>query len=270
MRNKNITHATAVSALALMLLSSPVLAAEDTPSGADAAPGQKAEKPVSEKLKSGLDAAGREMREAASEIRAFFADEKEPMPKSVTYMRDASADAILDRDVTTPAGRKIAEVEDIIIDQSGAPSKLVIAKGGFLGINERLSTLDYEMAKTEQVNGKKAMVLPETAVQDAPKFSYDPAAQGAQTIAAGNSSVKEIMGGHVVDESGEKVADIENVVFDGKDTKLIIKFNRTLGFGGDLGAMSLRALERVEEADGKVNYRMSANQAAKFKTIEAQ
>lgn len=216
--------------------------------------------------------ADRNLRANADEFRAFLQgnDPKAPL-EPVVIRRESTAESMLDKDVVNANGKKVAEVEDILINSNGRPEKVIVADGGMMGIGAKKVAFDYSAVKTIRTDGKQVVSVSEDMIKNAPKFSYDADDAGKDNTTvkpASTASVKQILDGHIIDAKGDKVADIQNVAFTNTDTQLIVKFNDTFGMGGDLAAMSLGSLERVDNK-GEVNYRLSEAQTAKFKNYKA-
>ncbi len=234
---------------------------------------ERNDKPATRDAKQGMIKADNSMRDTADEIKAFLSgndDPKTPL-EPVVIRRDTTAEAVLTRDVVDADGKKYASVSDILINERGNPDKLIIADAGVMGLGAKKAAFDYDSLSTRTVDGKTVVSLNKDALQRAPDFSYDRDdrnEKNTQVQATSNASVREILDGHLVDAKGDKVAAIENVAFNGGNTQLIVKFNDTFGMGGNLAAMNLNSLERVDN-DGEVNYRLSDAQTAKFKNYKA-
>lgn len=211
--------------------------------------------------KQALKNADHSMRQGADEIRAFLSgnDPKEPL-KPVVIKREQTAEVMLKTDVLDANGKKVATVDDILLDANGQPTQVIVAKGGVMGVGGKKAAFDYSAVTPATHDGKRVVTgLSEASIDQAPE---------ATEPAANTASVREILDGHIVDAKGDKVAAIENVAFNGGDTQLIVKFNDTFGMGGDLAAMDVDSLERVDNK-GEVNYRLSEAQSAKFKNYKA-
>ncbi len=211
--------------------------------------------------KEALANADKSMRQGADEIRAFLSgnDPKKPL-EPVVIRRDATAEAMLKTDVLDANGNKVATVDDILLDDNGRPTKVIVAQGGVMGVGAKKAAFDYSTVTPTTHDGKRVLQgLSEASIKQAPE---------AQEPAANTASVREILDGSIVDSKGDKVAAIENVAFNGSNTQLIVKFNDTFGMGGDLAAMNVGSLERVDN-NGEVNYRLSDAQSAKFKNYKA-
>lgn len=266
MTKATIAHATLASVLSVVLAvgaahaesTSPV----QNPERAGVATGIVADdgKDMRE-TKHALTEADHSMREGADEIRAFLSgnDPKAPL-KPVVIRRDQTAEAMLKNDVVDANGKKVATIDDILLDNNGRPSQVIVSQGGVMGVGTKKASFDYSSVKSTTQDGKRVVTgLSESSIKQAPE---------AKQPAANTASVREILDGSIVDSKGDKVAAIENVAFNGNDTQLIVKFNDTFGMGGDLAAMNVGSLERVNN-DGEVNYRLSEAQTAKFKNYKA-
>ncbi len=264
MKKETLAKTTLASVLALVL--SVGIAHADTTTQTSDNPGVRTgvtanDGPAMRDTKEALTNADRSMRNGADEIRAFLSgnDPKAPL-QPVVIRRDMTAEALLKTDVVDASGKKVAVVDDILLDNSGRPATLVVAQGGVMGVGGKKAAFDYGTVTAQTKDGKRVLGgLSESAIKEAPE-----AAEPSATTA----SVREILDGSIVDNKGDKVASIENVAFNGKDTQLIVKFNDTFGMGGNLAAMNVGALERVDN-DGEVNYRLSEAQTAKFKNYKA-
>lgn len=278
MTTKTLANTTLASVLALVLTVSAAQA--ETTNGTQNAerPGvatglEANDQPATRDVKKGLIKADNAMRNTADDIKAFLSgndDPKTPL-EPVVIRRDATAEAVLKRDVVDADGKKFASVSDILISENGSPDKVIIADSGVLGLGAKKAAFDYDTVTTRTVDGKTVVSMNKDALDRAPDFSYDrkdSAEAGTEVQAASTASVREILDGHIVDAKGDKVAAIENVAFNGGNTQLIVKFNDTFGMGGNLAAMNLDSLERVDNK-GEVNYRLSEAQTAKFKNYKA-
>lgn len=278
MKTKTLANTTLASVLALVLSVSAAHAETTNGTQNSERPGvatgiEKNDKAATRDVKTGLIKADNAMRNTADDIQAFLSgndDPKTPL-EPVVIRRDATAEAVLKRDVVDADGKKFASVSDILIDNDGSPEKMIIADSGVMGLGAKKAAFDYGTVTTRTVDGKTVVSLNKDALERAPEFSYDRDDRtdaNTEVQANATASVREILDGHIVDAKGDKVAAIENVAFNGGNTQLIVKFNDTFGMGGNLAAMNLDTLERVDNK-GEVNYRLSAAQTAKFKNYKA-
>ncbi len=218
--------------------------------------------PETREAKKALIKADTAMRRSADEIRAFLSGKDTSAPlEPVVIRRDMTAEAMLKADVVDANGKKVASVNDILLDEQGNPEKVIVSQGGVAGLGGKKASFDYDSVKTStNKDGARVMTgLSAEAIKKAPE-AVEPPTRSAK--------VSAILDGAILDSKGDKIADIENVAFNGNDTQLIVKFNDTFGMGGNLAAMNLESLERVD-SNGEVNYRMSAAQTTQFKSYTA-
>lgn len=267
MKSTSFVKTTVVSAFALMIAVGSAQAEISNGSLNKNHPGVEtgttpSDSPETRNVKESLIKADSAMREGADEIRAFFAgDAADAKFEPVVFRRDITAEAMLDTDVVDAQGKKIAKVDDILLDSKGRPTKVIVSEGGVMGVGDKKAAFDYGAVKTTtNKDGERVVTgLSEQSIKQEPK---------APATTAEGASVNAVLDGSILDNQGEAVADIENLAFNGGDSQLIVKFNDTFGMGGDLAAIRLNSLERVD-TDGKVNYRLSAAQTTKFKSYKA-
>ena len=60
---------------------------------------------------------------------------------------DMSASQVLDMNVQGPSGEQIGSVENLVIDQTGRISGVVVSVGGFLGIGDKKVALPWSQVK---------------------------------------------------------------------------------------------------------------------------
>ncbi|NYZ15165.1 PRC-barrel domain-containing protein [Azospirillum sp. RWY-5-1] len=60
----------------------------------------------------------------------------------------ASVDRLMGKDVIGRDDEKLGEVEDVILGPDGQARKLVLARGGFLGMNEKQVAIDFNLVQS--------------------------------------------------------------------------------------------------------------------------
>lgn len=276
-----LKYALTVSALALMM-SAPALAADSgvtvdrnakgNPVGVTVDTNHDGETATTE-IKKALNTADNKMRSGADEVRAFIVgdDVKATKFEPVVVARAKTADGMIGQTVLNQQGESIAKIHDIILDSNGNATKVVVSDAGLMGLGDKVAAFDYGRIASQKENGDVTMRLTEEMIDEAKKFSYDRddyRDADKQVIAAGNISVDELLDGHVVDASGKKVADIENVVFNGKNAAhVIVGFDKTLGMGGEQAAVNFDSKSLVKNK-GEVNMKLSSNQSTAFENFK--
>lgn len=224
---------------------------------------------ITKDVKSGLRKADSAMRETADDIRAFFVgDEGGGALEPVMIRSDRTAKGLLDKPVLNPQGKEITKLKDIIIDQNGRATMVVVTDGGFLGIGKKQAAFDYSKVIAQQNDGKVVMALSQDMIDRAADFSYDEDdASKARIIPAGSVSLNDVLDGNLLDSKGKKVGAIENVSFEnGRAHRIIVGFNKTLGMGGDLAALNYASLEKLPKMSS-VDVKMNASQSAQFSSF---
>jgi sporulation protein YlmC with PRC-barrel domain len=83
------------------------------------------------------------------------------------------ASNFMGKSVQNNAGEKIGTVKDILFDDKGSMTAIIIGFGGFLGIGEKSVGIPFEMVKTSKdANGNLIVVasLDKDAINAAPDF----------------------------------------------------------------------------------------------------
>jgi sporulation protein YlmC with PRC-barrel domain len=83
------------------------------------------------------------------------------------------ASLFIGQPVTNDAGERIGDVNDLLFDQSGRVTALVIGVGGFLGIGEKNVAVPFSTATiTAAPDGKRVLMVPLSAerLKAAPEF----------------------------------------------------------------------------------------------------
>lgn len=79
--------------------------------------------------------------------------------------------------VYDPNESKIGDVDDVLVDQSGKITALIIGVGGFLGAGEKDVAVPFSAVKTAKKNDKYWLTLDETkdSLKNAVGYKYDKA-----------------------------------------------------------------------------------------------
>jgi uncharacterized protein YrrD len=244
---------TAVSALALMV-AMPVYATHSYASN----------KPVT------MEGFKRAVSETGADIKAFFVgsnDEAGLAPVAIQH--NMTAKGLVGQDVVNEKGEKVATVKDIIIGANGKAILLVVADNGFLGIGKKVAAFDYNRIVTQRYDGDVVMVMSQDMIKRAADFSYDQKDWAKSKVAPeGSVSTNLLLGGDVLDHTGEKMASIENVYFrNAAVTQIIVGFHKTLGIGGDTVSFDYDNLKMVQK-DDKIHFQLTPNQSAHFKRYQ--
>ena len=79
------------------------------------------------------------------------------------------------QNVYDPSDAKIGDVDDLLIDQQGHITAVLVGVGGFLGIGEKDVAIPFSALHASEKNNKWYLVLNTTkdALKAAPGFKYD-------------------------------------------------------------------------------------------------
>lgn len=261
---------TSAAVLALML-SNPAYAIDASATEGTAAPAASTKDTgVMNDVNSGLNKANESMRDTADDIKAWLVGKNEgDKLEPVLIRRSMTAHGLVGEAVVNQQGAKIASVRDIIIDGNGKAILIVVSdESGFLGIGNKKAAFDYSKVVAQKLDGSVVMALSEDMVNHAADFSYDQKDWAtAKVIPAGSISANALLKGNVLDSSNAKVASIENIYFRDEDvSQIIVGFNKTFGFGGDLAALDYDSLTMVNK-NKSLDFRLTASQTAQFKNF---
>jgi sporulation protein YlmC with PRC-barrel domain len=79
------------------------------------------------------------------------------------------------QDVYDPNNNKIGEIMDVLVDNTGRISTLIVGVGGFLGAGEKDVAVGFDQVHTMTKNDKMYLVMNTTRdnLKSAPGFKYD-------------------------------------------------------------------------------------------------
>jgi sporulation protein YlmC with PRC-barrel domain len=77
--------------------------------------------------------------------------------------------------VYDPNESKIGDVDDVLVDQSGKITALIIGVGGFLGAGEKDVAVPFSAVKTAKKNDKYWLTLDKDSLKNAVGYKYDKA-----------------------------------------------------------------------------------------------
>ena len=182
----------------------------------------------------------------------------------------ASAEKIIGKPVFNSDKERIGTINDIIIGQKGDIEQLVIANGGLLSVGDKEISVSYQAANLHRENDMLMMDLSEADIENSREFSYNSNAESdsIDAMSSGSLSIAKLMGAELVGPDDEVLAEVENFAFNdnGSVDKLLVKYDQTLGLGGDLAAVDFGAVRMVSQ-DESAKFELSDNQVARFKKM---
>jgi sporulation protein YlmC with PRC-barrel domain len=176
-----------------------------------------------------------------------------------------TASGMIGKPVFNEAGEGIAKITDIIVDQNGKATMVIVTDGQFTKMGKKVA-FDYDAVTRIDADGDFIMPVTEKIIDQARAFSYDraEASKDTRVIAENSYSVAALLDGQLVDQNQKAVADIDNIVFkDGHATHLIVGFDKTLGMGGDKVALNYMSVPIIRASD-EFDFQLSAKQTTQF------
>jgi sporulation protein YlmC with PRC-barrel domain len=219
------------------------------------------------------DKTSKAVEEAYEDIKATVIGEEETSTSSsVTIDSRNTASGMIGQPVLDTNGKKIASVQDIILDADGNAQMVVLADGGFMGIGTKLAAFDYNLVSQRQKDGDVIMPITQDTLNKVAPFSYE--AKDAEkdakvrVVPANGISVARLLEGQVLNQKKENVAEIDNISFsNGEASQIIIGFDKTLGLGGEKAAMSFEGSRIVREKND-LDVQLTASQTANFENFK--
>lgn len=185
---------------------------------------------------------------AYEKIKAQYIDNASPEKnRLITIDPRTTANGIIGHPVYNEKKEKLGKVADIIVDQSGKATMIVVSDSSFVAMGKH-AAFDYASITRVETDGDVIMPLTDEIIANAATFSYDRDESGdkVRVIPDNGYSVNTLLKGRLLNSKNEPVADIENISFkSGQASQLVIGFDKTLGFGGDRAALAYNATSIV-------------------------
>lgn len=181
----------------------------------------------------------------------------------------STAAVLIGQTVYNDNGDRVAQVNDIIMDEDGNASLIVLGDGDFTGLG-KTAAFDYDMITNKTAEGDLIAPLTEEKLAQAKSFSYDRSEKNANTevIPEEGYSVAEMLDSQVVTPAGEVLAEIDNIVIkDGDAQQIIVGFGDIAGVGGQQAVLNYSDLEVVEH-DNAMDFQLSEAHAEQFKNYK--
>ena len=96
-------------------------------------------------------------------------DEEEIMPTASGHTKAIRAKKVIGTPVKDPGGRKIGEIEDVVLDKlSNNIMFAAVSFGGFLGVNEKYHPIPWSMLTYDKDEGSYVVNVTKEQLQAAP------------------------------------------------------------------------------------------------------
>jgi sporulation protein YlmC with PRC-barrel domain len=207
---------------------------------------------------------------------------------------DLRASKLIGERVRNAAGDSLGEIEELVIgSRDGDDTLVIVSVGGFLDVGDKLVALPYEDLRVSPDGSTLYVDRTETQLKDAPAFTYGAdadvqarserpaervapraatAARATAPSAVADSNVvldvfdyraSDLIGATVLDDRGERVAKVDDIVVSTEDDKLhaVLAIGGIVGFGEKLISIPFDDLQiTANDDDPQVRIAMTGEQ----------
>lgn len=169
-----------------------------------------------------------------------------------------TASKLIDAGVLSAEGEEIATIEDILVDANGQVQGAIVSNGGFLGVAEKKTLVDFSQLGNRDAEGRFVTSLTEKALDATPAYNAN-AAAGAE----GQFRLSSLMDAAVTNPADEDVAAVENIVIEnGMATKLVVSYMD--GLVPKDAMLDFTDAELQATQDNEATFRLSMSEATDF------
>ncbi len=209
-------------------------------------------------------------KEAYEDVRSAILDGKEVNTISNVQVNPKMAISnMIGQPIYNASNERVATVNDVIVDKTGAAKLIVLGDGNFTGLGKQVA-YDYSMIAERGPDGEVFAPLSEEMIDQAASFSYDrqDAKSGVKVLPANGYSLDGILSGDIINPQSETLANIEDVVLDdGKIKYFVVGYNKTIGLGGDRAALQYADVKPVIK-DGQIDLQLDAKKSVQFEVFK--
>lgn len=180
-----------------------------------------------------------------------------------------TASGMLGEPVYNVNGDRVAKVRDIIVDREGNAMMVVLGDGDFTGLG-KLVAFDYDVITERSAKGDVISSLTEDTIDMAASFSYESSTTGedVRLMPSNGYSVADLLRADLVSESGEELANVDNISFrNGQADQLIVAFGGVLGLGSEQAAMPYDEPQTIK-TNNRLAFKLDNSQAADFEAYK--
>jgi len=176
-----------------------------------------------------------------------------------------TAKGMLGEPVFDNSGDQIATVDDIIVNETGEATMVIVGEGGVLGIGEKLAAFDYNLVTHRDANGDLILPLGQNTMERAMRFSYDSDdADDKNTVIMPATSYRlsDILDAEVMDPLGNEIAEVDNATLhNGRVEFVVLDLDNLMGADDQHAAMPYGDLAK-STLEGELDFRLTAEQGA--------
>ncbi len=172
-------------------------------------------------------------------------------PAEVDYVINAKK--LIGTNIVSRDGKKLGEIDDLILSGKDKVAHVIASVGGVLGIGDKSVAIPFRDINIRQ--DEAVTNLSEQQLKQAPEFKVDDSAgnQSGQNRIDYDINAKKLFDFDVVDRGGKKLGDINDLVLsqDDKVAYALVSVGGLLGIGEKLVAVPYANLQ-LNKADEKV------------------
>lgn len=182
----------------------------------------------------------------------------------LTVDEKMTADAMIGEKIYGINGTELATIDDIIVNEDGLATMVIVARGGFLGMGQKLAAFDYNLVTRQDEAGDIIMPLGERTLEQAIDFSYDADdADEENTLVMPLTSYRltDILDAELINPLGQEVAEAEDAILsNGRVEYVVFDLEDTTGIEDDQLAMPYSDLSKAI-LQGELDFQLTGNQA---------
>ncbi len=213
--------------------------------------------------------AGNDQKQQATFEKTETADNSQYKELSFNSNEYRSISNIIGQAVYNPKGERIAKISDLILDKNGEIIMIILADGDFTGLGKHVA-FDDNILLNYNNDGNIVVDVTEEIIDRVASFSYDREdySENIMVMPSNGFSAEQLIQSDVVNKEYQSLAKIEDIIFkENAPTRLIVKFDELLGFGGESVVLDFAEYEIINSDDG-LNFSMTEMQAHNFETYK--
>jgi hypothetical protein len=273
---KKTTFLTAASLAALMAASPALVHAADANMSGETTMKVQANNPdtppaetvTEQDIREGWNDTKKAAKDTYKDVKAAILDKTSDQPVNID--NNTTVQVLLGQPIYSHDKKKIATLEDIILDADGTAKMVVVKDLGLLGFGGKLAAFDYGTVIKTDAKGNIVTPLSKSAIDSAAEFSYTPEKTNAKIrmIPDNGYSVAQMLDGKLRGADNKSVADIDNIAFNnGKASMVIASYGGVLNMGEEHVALDFDSAQLVR-ADGSVDLKLDANETKAFEKLK--
>lgn len=181
----------------------------------------------------------------------------------VTIDGSVTAEGMLGEPVYDIGGDQIATVDDVVLNEAGQATMVIVSRGGFLGLGEKLAAFDYNLVTRRDQTGDIIMPLGEQTLEQAIDFTYDQDnadENNSLVMPATSYRLSDILDAEILDPLGNEVAEVENATInDSRLEYLVLDLEETTDVDDDIVGMRYSTLAKTT-VQGELDFQLTSDQ----------